>query len=274
MSTLLINSSCEEGFGSSSNPVSRLTNAYFTHRNGSSLLNHREHQEDIKFRIKNPQDDEHFSAAAWESFSNSWDNENNTNANNSVDFDEEYRQEWSDEHLTDAFIKGHGLNQFFYDFSTSFQGHGGNGVKQSSLYQKEGGHLTEEFQQSNMMNEVYHSSDSTVTIFQTDHDDLHQAYIHLLDHLLVSLVSQSCAAAAAATPHQNTRKPCPEAEWDWEKLFSSSRWEERDPPSQQRQQLQDVAQQRLELFMGHLMCNLKKEEEKKLAEWESEFLGS
>ncbi|CAG8433300.1 13048_t:CDS:2 [Ambispora gerdemannii] len=211
MSTLLINSSCEEVFGgSSSNSVSQLVNVHFSNRNiSSSLSNNREHQEDIKFRIKHQ---EHFSAAAWESFSKKWDNDNNINVNIS---DEEYRQEWGDEHLTDVFIKNHGLHQFFYDFSTSFHGQdsGINGVnRNTSSYQNGSGNLVEEFQQFNIMNDVYHSSDytaaATTTTFQTNHNDLHQACIYLLDHL-ISLVSQS-------STHQSTRRPCPEAEWDWQ----------------------------------------------------------
>jgi hypothetical protein len=170
--------------------------------------------------------------------------------------EEEFRQEWSDEHFTQLYIEQNALKL-----------HKNIRTRRHSYSQ------TNAFVQEFLQN----SSNNTNNCHQTNHCDLFQAQLYLLDHLLSAILTY---------PITSTCRPSATAEWNWGRLFSPARWcnkgeEENDEDDKilQNEHLKQVAIGRLQLLLGHLIINAgdpnsNKQEEKSGWGWEWEFYDS
>ncbi|CAG8464741.1 25834_t:CDS:1 [Racocetra persica] len=160
--------------------------------------------------------------------------------------EEEFRQEWSDEKFTEVYIKQRGLDQSHNDKTSS------QNIPIRSCERP----FVKEFisimscQDSSLLHfspEEYSSfiaNDHTIT-YNTLHNDLLQAQIYLLDHLLFAILE---------CPMTTTCRPSPEAEWNWARLFSPSRWcKNDDTKTLDGEYIQNVALERLQLLLGHII---------------------
>ncbi|KAG9302520.1 hypothetical protein G9A89_007224 [Geosiphon pyriformis] len=282
MTTLFFTSSscAENACNGLVNPLHSLSNQIFAGAGFPSSINilkeqkYLENVSKIPFReqkeIACEQKEACGSQSNWEHFSHVWHEENIYQEDFLTDTEvEEYRQEWSDEYFTKIYVEKHGLEQS--PQATVFS-NGSKKVRRNSYLG--------EFQEIDIMNESFQSFHQSSfikeysaskaqyhmkkpiasPIFQTPHCDLFQACFYLLDDLLITLESRST---------ETTRRPCPEAEWDWGRLFSESRWYNREKERDQSNQ-QKLAQKRLKMLMGHLTRREKRTVEK---EWEWEFFG-
>src|SRR6266487_115215 len=111
--------------------------------------------------------------------------------------EEEFRQEWSDEHFTQLYIEQNALEL-----------HKNIRTRRYSCSQ------TNAFVQEFLQN----SSNNTNNRHQkitTDHCDLFQAQLYLFDHFLSAILTY---------PITPTFRPSATAEWNWGRLFSPTRW--------------------------------------------------
>ncbi|CAG8570924.1 419_t:CDS:2 [Acaulospora morrowiae] len=131
--------------------------------------------------------------------------------------------------------------------------------------------LTQEFLESAIHHSAQFShgySEFTATSISTQitkHNDLLQAQFYFFDHLLSNVLSY---------PVSITCRPSSKSEWNWTRLFSPSRWsekEDKDDEIPEDRYLKNVALGRLHLLFGHLSVN---SGNKAKAEWEREFHGS
>ncbi|RIA87381.1 hypothetical protein C1645_777441 [Glomus cerebriforme] len=169
-----------------------------------------------------------------------------------IEEEEEFRQEWSDEHFTQLYVQQqHSLDKFH------------NRKRRHSTSQNS---FVQEFLQN--------SNDTDQKIICTNHCDLFQAQLYLFDHLLSAILT---------CPVTSTHRPSSTAEWNWARLFSPTRWCEKgededheDDSILQNEYLKHVAIGRLQLLLGHLIVNTDddKRKEKSGWEWEWEFYNS
>ncbi|CAG8633746.1 25194_t:CDS:1 [Cetraspora pellucida] len=163
--------------------------------------------------------------------------------------EEEFRQEWSDEKFTEVYIKQRGLNQPHKD-KTSLQNIPIHSCEHPFV--KEFISITA-CQDSSFLRfspEEYSSfmANDHAIAYNTLHNDLLQAQIYLLDHLLFTILEY---------PMTITCRPSPEAEWNWARLFSPSRWcsnnKDNDTKTLDGNYLQNVALERLQILLGHII---------------------
>ncbi|KAF0395539.1 hypothetical protein F8M41_010225 [Gigaspora margarita] len=162
--------------------------------------------------------------------------------------EEEFRQEWSDEKFTEVYIKQRGLDRPHKDITS---------LQNMPIHPCENSFVQEfisitSCQDSSLLHfspEEYSSfmtNDHAVT-YNTLHNDILQAQIYLFDHL----------SSILNYPMITTCRPSPEAEWDWVKLFSSSRWCSNDKDDNDKisdgKYIQSVALERMQLFLGHII---------------------
>ncbi|GBC08068.1 hypothetical protein RclHR1_00790018 [Rhizophagus clarus] len=167
--------------------------------------------------------------------------------------EEEYRQEWSDEHFTQLYVQQqHSLNL-------------------DKLHTRKRQHSS----QNSFVQEFLQNSNDTnqkiTNTFYTNHCDLFQAQLYLIDHLLSAILT---------CPITTTRRPSSTAEWNWDRLFSPARWYDKgdvedheDNDILQNEYLKRVAIERLQLLMGHII-NTDDDKRKEGWEWEWEFYNS
>ncbi|CAG8481597.1 17214_t:CDS:1 [Acaulospora colombiana] len=160
--------------------------------------------------------------------------------------DEEFRQEWSDERLTELYIKKHGLDKTHNDNDNYMRSH------TRTRYSQENSFIQEFLESSTCHDRQFSREYSTfttnnITTYITQHNDLFQAQLYLFDHILSNVLSY---------PLSITCRPSSESEWDWDRLFSPSRWCEKGDKEEeeiaQDKYLKDVASRRLQLLFGHL----------------------
>ncbi|CAG8511406.1 6040_t:CDS:1 [Funneliformis caledonium] len=176
--------------------------------------------------------------------------------------EEEYRQEWSDENFTQVYVKQNGLDKLHNNIRT-----------RRNSYSSQTNSFVQEFLQNSSNDTVnYHQQSTTI---YTDHCDLFQAQIYLLDHLFSTILTYPIS----------TYRPSPTTEWNWNRLFSPTRWcdkeeEENDDDKPLRNELlKNVAIGRLQLLLGHLIVctdneNSNKQKEESGWGWEWEFYNS
>lgn len=150
-----------------------------------------------------------------------------------IEEEEEFRQEWSDERITEMYIKQNCTDQMSNDKNSFAQEFLENATYHNSSFQQfsSGGG----------------NSNSDIKTYITQHDDLLQAQLYLIDHLLSNMISYSLLS---------TCRPSPKTEWNWTRLFSPSRWCETEVTENdqilQDEYLKSVTLGRLQLLFGHL----------------------
>ncbi|CAB4406161.1 unnamed protein product [Rhizophagus irregularis] len=206
-----------------------------------------------------------FRSSPWTDDNREWDNffqQNVVHGNVKQEFpdffmsedeeEEEFRQEWSDEHFTQLYVQQqHSLNL-------------------DKLHTRKRRHSTS---QNSFVQEFLQNSNDTsqkiTNIFCTNHCDLFQAQLYFIDHLLTAILT---------CPITTTRRPSSTAEWNWDKLFSPTRWYDKDHEDDddilQNEYLKHVAIERLQLLLGHLIVNTDDDKRKEGWEWEWEFYNS
>ncbi|CAG8708202.1 37385_t:CDS:2 [Gigaspora margarita] len=158
------------------------------------------------------------------------------------------QRKWSDEKFTEVYIKQRGLDRPHKDITS---------LQDMPIHPCENSFVQEfisitSCQDSSLLHfspEEYSSfmtNDHAVT-YNTLHNDILQAQIYLFDHL----------SSILRYPMITTCRPSPEAEWDWAKLFSSSRWCSNDKDDNDKisdgKYIQSVALERMQLFLGHII---------------------
>ncbi|RHZ72572.1 hypothetical protein Glove_242g72 [Diversispora epigaea] len=172
--------------------------------------------------------------------------------------EEEFRQEWSDERFTEMYIKQNGMDQLNNDK---------NSFSQEFL------ESTTSFQQFSIQEYSTFTTNTTNTTYMTQHNDLLQAQLYLIDHILFKVISYSLLS---------TCRPSPKTEWNWTKLFSPSRWCETEVDENdkilQDEYLKNMALGRLKILFGHLDVEASNKtnvnENQTNWEWEWELHGS
>ncbi|CAG8697849.1 18873_t:CDS:1 [Dentiscutata erythropus] len=163
--------------------------------------------------------------------------------------EEEFRQEWSDEKFTEIYIKQRGLDRPHKD-KTSLQNNLIHPCENSFVQEFLSISACQDSSSLQFSLEEYSSfmTNDHATTYNTLHNDLLQAQIYLFDHLLSAILKY---------PMTTTCRPSPEAEWDWARLFSSSRWCSNDKDDNDKisdsEYLQSIALERLQLFLGHII---------------------
>src|SRR6266498_2699950 len=257
MSTII--SSCT-GNGSTHNPVSNLSNRFFQEASISAASSSRTLLSNIEQGRRNTTNSFRSSTSTpgrgWTEVDNGeWNNlfqpsvvhGSNQYSKEFTSFfmseedkeeEEEFRQEWSDEHFTEIYIKQNGLDKLHNNIRT----------RRHSYSSSQTNSFVQEFLQNSNDTTNHHRKITTV---YTNHCDLFQAQIYLLDHLFSTILTY---------PITPTYRPSPTAEWNWARLFSPTRWCDKDDDDDddkilQNEFLKNVAIGRLQLLLGHLIVN-------------------
>ncbi|CAI2173499.1 18932_t:CDS:2 [Funneliformis geosporum] len=259
MSTIV--SSCVDN-GSSHNPISHLSNRFFQDASIATTSSPRT-------LLSNTEQGKRNTSTSFRSCSTStpeseWLNGDNGEWNNLFQQNVVHgRDHYSkdDEHFTEIYIKQNGLHDNIRTRRHSFSSSQKNSFVQEFLH--------------NSSNDNVNYNQQSITIY-TNHCDLFQAQIYLLDHLFSTILSY---------PITSTYRPSPTTEWNWNRLFSPTRWcdkeegENDDDKSLRNELLKNVAIRRLQLLLGHLIVctdneNTNKQKEESEWGWEWEFYNS